>query len=235
MHGMIDTNGIFQGKYHYNLTPALAARFQSQLSTSNAPGQSMLQAELDYTGGDYSVNVKAINPDITDQATGIYTGSYLQSVTKNVALGVECVLQRMPNPMKRFSVLTDVAWNVAGKVRVGQDGLFTVNVQQLAAIQASYWHRVSDKIELATEWQAIMMGPKRDAVTSISAKFDFKQALIRAQVDSAGKVGLVYEEKLFPGFSLILSGEIDQLAWIKSGPAAAAHNSRWGFGVSLEN
>ena len=44
----------------------------------------MIQLEQDYQGSDYSLNIKALNPSPTD-LTGIYIGTYLQSITKNLA------------------------------------------------------------------------------------------------------------------------------------------------------
>lgn len=220
---MIDTNGVFQGKYHHQLAPSLTAKVQSQIAS--APGQSMLQAELDYTGGDHSLNVKAINPDIADGATGIYTASIMQSVSKALAVGIEAIVQRMPDSTLRRKTVQDVGFNLAGKLALSPAGILTVNLQPLAAVQASYYHRVSDKVDLATEFQAVLAGPRTDAVTTVGARFDYRQAVIRAQADTAGKVGLLYEERLFPGFSLLLSGELDH----------AKGDSRWGVGVNLEN
>jgi mitochondrial import receptor subunit TOM40 len=216
MHGIVDTNGVFQGKYHYNLTKSLAARFQSQVSRQ--PGQSMLQSELDYAGPDYSLNVKAINPDVAGQ-TGIVTGSFLQAVGKHLSLGAELIAQRM-----QPGEPTETGINIGGKYATDVSTT-TVNVQQFAALQASYFHRVSDKVELGTELQLLLAGPRSDAVTTVAAKFDYRQACIRTQLDSTGKVALLFEEKLFPGFSLLMAGEIDH----------AKASSRFGLGVNLEN
>ena len=64
------------------MQPTLAQQMSSQM------GHSMIQIEQDYQGMDYSVNVKAMNPSPLD-LSGIYIGSYLQAVTKNLAFGVE--------------------------------------------------------------------------------------------------------------------------------------------------
>lgn len=216
MHGLIDTNGIFQGKYHYNLSKAFSLRLQSQISKQ--PGQSMIQTEADYQGPDYSLNVKAINPDATTQ-TGIFTASFLQSLTKHFALGAEIVTQKM-GVKEPF----ETGFSLGAKYST-PESVSTLNIQQLAAIQASYFHRVSQSVELGAELQSLLVGPRKDALCTIAAKFDYKQALIRTQFDSSGKVGLLYEEKIFPGFSLLLAGEIDH---VKS-------TSRFGLGLNMEN
>jgi mitochondrial import receptor subunit TOM40 len=80
-------------------------------------------------------------------------------------------------------------------------------------------------VELGTEIQALLVGPRRDVSATVAAKFDYRQACIRAQADTIGRVGMVYEERIFPGFSLLLSGELDHLR----------SASRFGFGINMEN
>lgn len=189
----------------------------------------MLQSELDYLGSDYSVNLKAINPDPQD-GSGIYTGSWLQSIGKGLAVGSEVIVQKGPgepvetgfNLVGRWQAPADTA--AEGAVPKPQS-MLTVTLQQLVACQATYYHRVSDRVELAAELQALLVGPRKDAVTTVGAKFDYRQACIRTQLDSQGKVSLLFEERLFPGFSLLLSGELDH----------AKGGSRFGFGINLEN
>lgn len=180
--------------------------------------QIMLQSEIDYLGPDYSINAKAINPNLAD-GTGIYTMSYLQSITSKLALGAETIFQKMGR--EPF----DTGLNLVGKL-TGANWVATATLQQFVAVQVSYWQKVSDKVELGTELQLLNAGPmRREAITSVSAKFDYKQCCIRSQVDSAGKVGLFMEERIFPGFSLVLSGELDHLKG----------SNRFGLGVNLEN
>lgn len=219
---MIDTSGVFQGKYHYSFTPALSTKFQAQVSS--LPGQSMFQSELDYQGTDYALNAKAINPDISDRACGIYTASYLQSVHPNVALGLEAIMQRMPDPMRARRMYQETALNFVTRFMMDKS-ILTVNLQQLSAMQASFFHKVSEKVEIGAEWQAVLVGPRKDSLCTASVKLDYKQAAIRAQVDTTGKIGMHYEEKLFPGFSLLLFGELDHVK----------QASKWGMGVNLEN
>ncbi|KAI8904509.1 eukaryotic porin-domain-containing protein [Powellomyces hirtus] len=135
MHGQIDDQGGLQARAHYNwaapqLPPAatepfdptkpadqqqpLPAELPKTASTSKVtahmsgqPGQNMVQLEHDHVGSDYSINVKAVNPNPFDKAaswaskgsttstTGVYQLAYLQSVTPTVALGTELVYQRM--------------------------------------------------------------------------------------------------------------------------------------------
>lgn len=220
MHGLIDTNGIFQGKYHFNPSKALSLRAQAQIqpSSPNQAGQSVLQLESEYSGPDYVLNARAINPD---PATGVFisTASWMQSITKNLALGAEAIAQRMgpKEPVEFGSTL-------AAKYATPQ---YTagLSLQQMTAMQATYFHRVSPQVELGSELQVLLAGPRSDSVCTVAAKFDYKQALVRAQLDSTGKVALLFEEKLYPGFSLLLAGEIDH----------AKASSRFGIGLNIES
>ena len=67
----------------------------------------MIQLEHDYQGQDYNINIKGINPSPLN-LTGIYVGSYLQSVSKNLALGVEALYQR-PTPQNSELALSYLA------------------------------------------------------------------------------------------------------------------------------
>jgi mitochondrial import receptor subunit TOM40 len=179
----------------------------------------MVQFESDYLGKDFSVNLKAINPDPA-QNQGIFTISGLQSVSEKVALGGEVIFQKTVD-----SNGFDQGVNLALKYIPNPKSLFTFTLQQYMALQTSYHHRVSEKVELASELQMLLFGPRKDAVSTVSAKFEYRQSTIRAQLDSTGKIGLLMEEKLFPGFSLLLSGEIDHVK----------NSSRFGVGLNMEN
>lgn len=180
----------------------------------------MLQLEGDWVGTDgTSVTVKAINPNPAD-GHGIFTAALLQSVTRQLAVGGEVIGQRAPDVPGLEHGL-----NLAVRFNPTATSSFTATLQQFVALQATYHHRVSDKVELASELQMLLVGPRKDSVTSVSAKFDYRQATLRTQLDSTGRVGLVMEQKLFPGFALLLSGELDHVR----------STSRFGVGISMEN
>lgn len=190
------------------------------LQISNQPGQSMVQLESDWVGsGGTSINLKAINPNPTD-GNGIFTFALLQSLSKSLAVGGEIIAQKVSD-----SPAIEQGINLGMRWKVKEDSTFTATLQQFVALQTSYHHRVSEKVELATEMQMLLVGPRKDAVTSVGAKFEYRQATLRAQLDSTGRVGMVLEEKLFPGFGLLLSGEIDHVRAV----------SRFGIGITMEN
>lgn len=66
----------------------------------------MIAVEHEVVGGDYSISVKAMNPNPLDapkrggngaSVTGIYSASYLQSLSKNFVVGGEFMYQA-PTP-----------------------------------------------------------------------------------------------------------------------------------------
>ncbi|KAG0279449.1 translocase of outer mitochondrial membrane, partial [Linnemannia gamsii] len=214
LSGNLDTDGNVQARANYAWTNTNVSKIQSQLSTT--PGQSMLQLEHDHNGQSYNLNLKAVNPSVTD-STGILIASYLQSITRNLALGAEAVLQR-PTPQQSESTYSYVA------KYTGNDYIATATYQGFGALQASYYLRYSEKVDFGTEIQLVTAGGRRDAVATVGGKFEFRRSTFRGQVDTTGKVAAVLEEKIVPGFSFLISGEMDH----------SKGQSRFGVGMMWE-
>lgn len=168
---------------------------------------SMIQFEHDRAGRDYSLNFKAYNPGVTD-ATGVFMGSYLQSVTKRLALGAECIWQR-PNAEVEEANMSYMAKYVGGAER---DWIATAQfLGSQGVVQGSYWQRLSDKVEAGAEltFAPAPMPKDRKAQATVAAKYDFRLATLRAQLDSQGKVSAYLEQRFTPAFSFLVTGEID--------------------------
>jgi len=165
----------------------------------------MIQLEHDYQGQDFSLNAKAVNPWPSD-LTGIYIGSYLQSLTRNFAVGVETVYQR-PSPG-----LSEMSISYLAKVTATQKNwIATAQVQPAGILQATYWQKLSEKVEVAADLQLIAATGRRDAVATLGAKYDLRLSTFRAQLDSSGKVSALLEQRFTPAFAFLVSGEIDHL------------------------
>jgi mitochondrial import receptor subunit TOM40 len=165
----------------------------------------MVQAEHDYQGQDFSINAKAVNPWPID-FTGIFVGSYLQSFTKNIALGLEALYQRPSPDLSEFTTSylakytsTDNSWIATGQF------------QSAGILQATYWQKLGEKVDVAADLQLIATPGRRDAIATIGAKYDLRLATFRAQVDSTGKVSALLEQRFTPAFAFLVSGEIDHL------------------------
>lgn len=163
----------------------------------------MLQMEHDYMGADYNINVKALNLWPTD-LTGIYIGSYLQSLTKNIALGVEGFYQRPTPDMAELSTSYLAKYTSDNK-----DWIATAQLQPSGILQTTYWQKLSEKVEVAADLQVIAAPTRRDAIATLGAKYDLRMATFRAQVDSSGKVSALLEQRFAPTLAFMLSGEID--------------------------
>lgn len=163
----------------------------------------MIQLEQDYQGLDYSANIKAMNPLLTD-FTGIYVGNYVQSVTKNLALGLEAVLQRPAPELAETSISYLIRY--AGTNR---NWIATAQLQAIGVLQATYWQKLSEKVEVAADLQMLAAPSRRDAVATLGTKYDLRMASFRAQIDSTGKVSAYLEQRFAPSLAFLLSGEID--------------------------
>jgi len=163
----------------------------------------MIQLEHDYHGQDFTVNVKAVNPSPAT-FTGIFIGSYLQSITKNLAIGFETLYQR-PTPQN-----SEFATSYLAKLTSSdKNWIATGQLQPSGILQATYWQKLSDKVEVAADLQVLSAPTRRDAIATLGAKYDFRAATFRAQVDSTGKVSALLEQRFIPAFAFLVSGEID--------------------------
>ncbi|KAF7322987.1 hypothetical protein HMN09_00078400 [Mycena chlorophos] len=201
LQGGVDHDGNVSGRFNYGWTPSAVTKIQTQLSSQ--VGHNMIHLEHDYQGADFSLNAKAINPSPTD-GTGIYVGSYLQSLTKNIALGAEGIFQR---PTPTASEL-NVAY-LAKFTSTDKSWIATAQTQGSGVLQATYWQKLSEKVEVAADLTLIALPHRREAVTTIGAKYDLRLATFRAQIDSSGKVSALLEQRFTPTFAFLMAGEID--------------------------
>jgi mitochondrial import receptor subunit TOM40 len=165
----------------------------------------MVQLEHDFQGSDFSANIKAVNPS-PSTLTGIYMGSYLQSITKNLAVGFESLYQR-PTPRDN-ELSTSYLAKLTGS---DKSWIATAQIQSSGVLQATYWQKLSEKVEVAADLQVLAAPHRRDAVATLGAKYDFRMATFRAQIDSTGKVSALLEQRFVPAFAFLMAGEIDHL------------------------
>jgi mitochondrial import receptor subunit TOM40 len=183
----------------------------------------MIQLEHDRTGRDYSLNLKAYNPGVVD-GTGVFMASYLQALTKRLAVGSEVIYQR-PNTEIEEANMSYMAKYVGGAER---DWIATAQLLGgQGVVQGTYWQRLSDRVEAGAE---ITLAPhpsprERKASATLAAKYDFRLASLRAQLDSTGKVSAYLEQRFTPAFSFLVTGEIDHVK----------NTSKWGVGIQLES
>ena len=200
---------------HYRWTPSLVTKTQAQIAPGQ--GQTMVQIDNEYTGSDFSASVKAISPSILEgDLTGIFIGSYLQSVTPTVALGVEGVYQRAG-----VNSRPETAMSYCGRYK-GKDWLASAQYLAQGSVNVSYWKRLTERVEAGVDC-SLQFAPglgvngglfgnvQREGTTTVGVKYDFRASTYRAQVDSAGKIGVVLEKRVAAPVMLTFAGEIDQV------------------------
>ena len=170
----------------------------------------MIQLEHDYLGQDYSINLKTVNPSPSN-FTGVFMGGYLQSITKNLAVGFETLYQRPIPQSPEISTAFHAKLTAADKSWIA-----TAQVQHAGILQATYWQKLSEKVEVAVDLQVLSTPTRRDAIATLGAKYDFRLANFRAQLDSTGKVSALLEQRFHPAFAFLISGEIDHFKVIHS-------------------
>ena len=200
---------------NYRWTPQFSTKTQTQIAPGQ--GQTMVQFDNEYTGSDFSASLKAISPSILEGGlTGIFIGSYLQSVTPSLSLGFEGVYQR-----SGVNARPETAMSYCGRYK-GTDWIASAQYLAQGSMGMSYWRKLTDKVEAGVDCQlqfapglagngGMFSGIRRDGTTTVGVKYDFRMATYRAQVDSAGKIGVVLEKRVAPPVTLTFAGEIDQV------------------------
>ncbi|PWY83049.1 hypothetical protein BO70DRAFT_361991 [Aspergillus heteromorphus CBS 117.55] len=226
MQGNLGSDGGLAAVGNYRWTP----KFVTKTNTQIMPGasQGLMQIDNDYTGDDFSASLKAFNPSFLEGGlTGIFVGSYLQSVTPSLALGFEAIWQRQSMGSRPESALS------YGARYKADDWIASAQLQAQGVFTASYWKKLSERVEAGVDMNlqfapnaaAVMMGgPSKDGTTAIGAKYDFRASTFRAQVDSTGKVSCLLEKRIAMPIALTFAGEIDQ----------AKQTAKLGLAVSLE-
>src|ERR1700709_2790191 len=131
MQGNVDNDGQLSTRFNYRWIPSFVTKTQIQIAPG--PTQAMLQMDNEYTGNDFTASVKSLNPSMIDGGlTGIFIGSYLQSVTPSLALGLEAMWQRAA-----MNQGPETAVSYCAKYR-GSDWIASAQLQAQRAITTSY-------------------------------------------------------------------------------------------------
>ncbi|KAH6715271.1 eukaryotic porin/Tom40 [Leptodontidium sp. 2 PMI_412] len=211
MQGNVDNEGQLSTRFNYRWTPSFVTKTNIQIAPGN---QAMAQFDNEYTGADFTASVKSLNPSIIDGGlTGIFIGSYLQSVTPNLALGLEAIWQRAA-----LNQGPETALSYCAKYK-GSDWIASAQLAAGGAISTSYWRKLTDKVEAGVDLNlqfaglsgaGMMGGPARnEGVTTVGAKYDFRMSTFRAQVDSTGKLSCLLEKRVAPPVQLTFAAEMD--------------------------
>ena len=231
LQGNIDNDLSFSGRLNYGWDKHNISKLTLQLANGQP---SMVQLEQDYQASDFSINLKSLNPSFIDgKFSGVAVASLLQSLTPNLAVGLETMYSKQAGAAPPDSAVSYVArYN-------GGNWIASAQLQAQGALIASFWRKVTDKVEAGLETQiAATVKPVTDSLmgtpigfepvvegqTTIGAKYEYRQSVFRGQIDSTGKVSAFMEKRVLPTVSVLFSGEIDHVK--------AA--SRLGLGLQFE-
>ena len=201
------------GRANYRWSPGFITKTAMQVAPGI--GQSMVSIENDYTGADFTASLKTMNPSILENVlTGTFVGSYLQSVTPGLALGLETLWQRDAGAYGPTALLS-----YAARYK-GDNWIGSAQLLAQGGLQVSYWRRLSEKVEAGMDLNLRygsfgmaaggMMGmPINEGLATMGAKYDFRASSYRAQIDSQGRVACLLDRSVAPAVRLTFSGEMD--------------------------
>ncbi|KAK6454273.1 translocase of outer mitochondrial membrane [Scheffersomyces xylosifermentans] len=232
VQGNIDNDLSFSGRINYGWDKHNISKVTLQLANGQP---SMVQLEQDYQASDFSINLKTLNPSLLYGGfSGVAVGSLLQSLTPKLAVGLEAMYSKQAGPSPPESAVSYV-----GRYNAG-NWIATAQVQAQGAFIASFWRKVSEKVEAGIETQIAasfkqvtdpLMGtpigfePVFEGQTTIGAKYEYRSAVFRGQLDTAGRVSAFLEKRVLPTVSLLFSGEIDHFK----------QTSKLGLGLQFES
>ena len=204
---------------NYRWTPS----FVTKINTSIQPGlqQPMVQLDNEYTGADFTASIKSVNPSILDGGvTGTFVGSYLQSVTPGLAVGLETLWQR-----QALNQGPDTALSYCAKYK-GKDWVASGAWQAQGMLVTSYWKRLTEKVEAGVDLNLqfmpgmggpggkggglMMSGIRKEGQSTAGIKYDFRTgSTFRAQVDSTGSVSCLLDKRVGPMIQLSVAAQLD--------------------------
>lgn len=228
--GSLDNDFQLSSRLNYRPFSALTLKNSFSLSPQSAgsPSQSMAQLEAEYKGQDFTIDLKAMNPSILDASnkfTGILVGSYLQSVTPKLALGLETMWQRQTGD-EGPTTMTSYALRYKGNDWIASGQLVPAH----GMLQGAYWRRLAKNVEAGLDVNLSLMGTlsgaaggagglgamgpmmgalKNEGTATIGAKYDFRTSVFRGQIDSTGKVAAVLEKRIAQMVQFTFAGEMD--------------------------
>lgn len=232
----VDNSLSVNGRINYSWTPTSISKLTLQMS-GRADQPNMYQLEHDYQGLDNSLNLKVLNPTLSDNNVflGVGVASILQSVTKNLALGVESVYSKSDPSQPADSGMSYYTKYTGGD----KSWVLTGQLQSSGAMSATLFRKLSPNVELGLE-SALKMSiqpvnhpvtgepighlPVLEGLTTLGCKYEYRSSSFRGTLGTDGKVNVFAERKILPTLGVLFSGEIDQFKG----------ESNVGFGIQFE-
>jgi len=220
---------------------------KTQFQIGAGGGQDMAQFEQEYTGSDFAASLKCINPSYLEGGlTGIFLGSYMQSITPKLALGMEGIWQRggLTQP-------PDTAMTYCAKYK-SDDWVATAQLTARGAVNTTYWRRLSERVQAGVDMTLSLVpsagglmggGRQKEGTTTFGAKYDFRMSTFRAQVDSKGKLGVLLEKRMPVPVTLTFAADVDHSTVSQAyslldcvlAKSPSQQSAKLGIGISIES
>lgn len=202
--GRVDTEGGKVARFHRNFGRT-GLRLNVQESTEGSSGI----AEVEYKGRDFTAEAKG--------ATNGFLGlSYTQNVSPNMVAGAECFYY----PTQAVSFLS-----LAGRwLRNGGRSIWNASLSSMGQGSVSYTTKPTDYLSFSSELQAQLTNKLNTQFTVGTEYRVLHGAIMRATVNSNGRVTSLYEESVLPMLRVSLSMELDH----------PKEQYRFGFGLQCQ-
>ncbi|XP_005185138.1 mitochondrial import receptor subunit TOM40 homolog 1 [Musca domestica] len=198
--GDIDPSGNLNANVIHQFSPRIRCKFASQVQESKI---TVAQLTTDYRGDDFTASLTIGNPNIFNNS-GVFVGHYLQSVTKNIALGAELAYQYGPNvPGGQITVLSAVGRYTSG------DSIWSGTLGP-GGVHICYYQKASEQLQIGVEVETSLR--MQESVATLGYQVDLPKAdlVFRGSFDTNWNVCGVLEKRLQPlPFSFALSGRLN--------------------------
>lgn len=199
--GDLDPSGNVNFNLIHQLTPQIRFKGAAQLQEGKLAAT---QGTLEYKGSDYTLAMAVGKPDFSGKSA-VLVGHYLQSVTKNLALGTELVYQSGARVMGGEIAIVSAAgrytkddWEVSGTLGA-------------AGCHLCYFKQASEQLQLVAELDTSFRGGESVGTIGYQVTIPKADVVFRGMVDSNWNIGAVLEKKLQPlPFTFALSGMANQ-------------------------
>jgi len=135
-------------------------------------------------------------------------------VTPSLALGLEAVWQRAA-----LNQGPETAVSYCARYK-GSDWIASAQLQAQGTLNTSFWRRLTDKVEAGVDLSLAFAGLsgggglmggglRKEGITTVGAKYDFRMSTFRAQIDSTGKLSCLLEKRVAPPVQLTFAADVD--------------------------
>jgi len=188
----VDLQGRLTGRLNAQLSDSLLARIQAQASPDGPQNNNTLKLDVDYKGSSNCLG-------LTYMGGGLLGAHYMQSVTQNLALGIEG-FYHLHKQVHGGAGAARCVWGPKG------ESVATAKVGSFGNTELSYQRKVTEKTGLATELQYYH---NQFCTFGIGYEFRLRQATFKGLIQSDTTCSAVLEERVQPGISLLLSGQLN--------------------------